>query len=268
MVDVFISYPRRERARADLIKTKLTALGLDLFFDIEGIDGGAEFPAIITHALDNSKAVLACCSPLYFTREWCLHEAHEGADGRKLVPVIMERFHRAAPPVNLRRINFLDLSDWSGQEVHENWTRTISSIAKLTGKSLSSKKAPLQLVGKKRATPVYATTFDARPEFIADLRATWTSFVNRQDQAAVEKFLDRVRLVAPGSGVEFEVENWLNELREAHAAQKAKIAADKMARNQVRREATVRQSFPHGRGKSVSVEVRTSRFRQNPNESG
>lgn len=37
MVDVFISYPRKERARAERIKAKLEALKLDLFFDLEGI---------------------------------------------------------------------------------------------------------------------------------------------------------------------------------------------------------------------------------------
>ena len=43
MVDVFISYPRKEREKVEPIKAKFEALGLDIFFDLEGIDGGENF---------------------------------------------------------------------------------------------------------------------------------------------------------------------------------------------------------------------------------
>lgn len=136
MADVFISYARQERDRAEQIKSKLDELKLDLFFDIESIDGGAAFPVVLTKALDGSRAVLACCSPYYFTRPWCMSEAHEGATRGILVPVILERFERTAPPLNLRGLNFLDLSDWSGGDDHEDWNRALLTLGKLVGRDL------------------------------------------------------------------------------------------------------------------------------------
>jgi formylglycine-generating enzyme required for sulfatase activity len=137
LVDVFISYPRAERARAEPIKARLEALGLEVFFDIDGVDGGAKFPAAITRALDASKAVLACCSPLYFTRPWCLDEAHEGVTRDILVPVVTERFARTAPPVNMRSLNFLNLVGWVGDDAHEEWRRTLAALSKLVGRGLT-----------------------------------------------------------------------------------------------------------------------------------
>ncbi|MEM1106954.1 MAG: TIR domain-containing protein [Pseudomonadota bacterium] len=50
MVDVFISYARRQRAMVEPLKARFEAMGLDVFFDLEGIDGGAVLPDVITCA--------------------------------------------------------------------------------------------------------------------------------------------------------------------------------------------------------------------------
>lgn len=216
MVDVFISYPRALRAKVEPIKAKLDALGLDCFFDIESIDGGAEFPAVITRAIDGSKAVLACCSPLYFTRPWCLSEAHEGLARGILVPVILEPFERTMPPLNLRdhRINFLDLSAWCGEDAHEDWNRTLLSLGKLVGRELapSLKRALLGGLRVEGEAPAPTGPEKARADLLTDLRATWAAFPAKSNAAAVKRFLDRIHAVAAGSGLEFEVEHHLNQL--------------------------------------------------------
>ena len=47
----------------------------------------------------------------------------------------------------------------------------------------------------------------------ADFRATWTSFPDRDDVKAVEKFLTRLREAVPGTGLEFEVEHHLESMQ-------------------------------------------------------
>lgn len=73
--DVFISYPRSEKEKATPIYDELTSLGLTVFFDIDNIDAGDTFPDRINNALNISKSVLCCWSPLYFERPWCMIEA-------------------------------------------------------------------------------------------------------------------------------------------------------------------------------------------------
>lgn len=140
MAEVFISYPRLERAGAERIKAKLEALGVGVFFDIQGMDAGVVFPDALTKALDTAKAVIACCSPLYFTRPWCLIEAREGHARQILVPVILDKFERTTPPVDLRHVNYLNLSDWTGADGHEDWGRTLRALARHLGREISASK--------------------------------------------------------------------------------------------------------------------------------
>ena len=227
MVDVFISYPRAQRERAEPIKAKLQALDLDVFFDIDGIDGGAEFPSVITKALDTSRAVLACCSPLYFTRPWCITEFAEGHERKVLVPLTLERFERTAPPANARRLNYLDLTAWSGEDAHEDWNRALITLGKLVGRELAPplKKSFLGgvAVGETPAAPQAAAQ---RADMLEDLRRTWASFPAKDDPAVVERFLARVREQAPGSGLEFEVEHHLDMLRRAETERRERAAAE------------------------------------------
>ncbi len=238
MVDVFISYPRRERERAERIKAKLETLKLDIFFDIEGIDGGAVFPRVISNALDASKAIVCCWSPLYFTRPWCVMEAREGlareGQSARILPICLERFDRTAPDVEFRSLNYFDLTNWSGEDEHEDWNRTLLTLGKLVGRDLAG---PLKkgLFGGVKATgpaPAAPEPAAARADIVADLRETWRGFPARDDEAAVERFLARVRAAAPGSGLEFEVEHHLDELKRVRAPQVAREAAEAEARRQ------------------------------------
>jgi hypothetical protein len=185
VVDVFISYPRRERDRAERIKGKLEALKLDIFFDIEGIDGGAVFPRVISNALDASKAIVCCWSPLYFTRPWCVMEAREGLarDGQpaRILPVCLERFERTAPDVEFRSLNYFDLTNWSGEDEHEDWNRTLLTLGKLVGRELAPPLKKGLFGGLKASGPAPTAPEPAtvRADIVADLRETWRTFPAR-----------------------------------------------------------------------------------------
>lgn len=137
MADVFISYPRSQRALVEPIKQRLEALGLSVFFDVHGIDGGAEFPDVIDRELRACKAVLSCWSQAYFERRWCMIEARIGLDKNILVPIAIQRFEKDAPPADLRFVNFYNLSDWSGDDAHDEWTRTLGMLSRYVGRTLT-----------------------------------------------------------------------------------------------------------------------------------
>ncbi len=242
MVDVFISYPRSSREKAEAIMVELDALGLDCFFDVENIDGGANFPDVIDRALRESKAVLCCWSPLYFERPWCMIECRDALARGIIVPVAIEPFEVLAPPADLRQINWFDLVGWNGEETHEGWNQTLQSIGKHVGRALtpSLKKT---LPGSDMEAPAPSQGEQARAGLLADLRATWASFPAKSDTDAVQRFLERVRAVAGSSGIEFEVEHHLDELRrgaERRAEEAARAEAARRARDVAAAEASRR----------------------------
>lgn len=240
MIDVFISYSRANRAKAEAVRLKLEAFSLDYYFDLEKTDGGANFPDVIDRALRDSKAVLCCWSPAYFASSWCMIECRDGLARGKLVPVAVEPFDMFAPPADLRQINWFDLVGWNGENDHENWRRTWRSLGKLVGRDdASPSTAPLAggpAVGLAAAPASGAAM--RRADILADLRATWAGFQAKSDIGAVERFFARVRMVAADSGVAFEVEQHLDELRieatRAEAARRARETAEISARRMER----------------------------------
>ncbi len=234
MVDVFISYARLQRDKVEPLKARFEAMGLDVFFDLEGIDGGANFPDVITRALDTSKAVLTCWSPLYFTRPWCLIEAREGMSRDILVPITIEAFDRTAPPADLRHVNYYDLTGWRGEDTHENWNLTLQRLGRLVGRDLAPQLKTGLFGGTKvtQPAPEPPPAVEARSDMLADLRATWEAFPTRENADAVARFLARVQANASGSGLEFEVEHHLDELRRAADAERAKAEAEARVRRE------------------------------------
>ena len=232
MVDVFISYPRSSRDKVDAIIDKLDALGIDCFFDVENIDAGANFPDAIDRALRDSKAVLCCWSPRYFSRPWCMIECRDALARGIMVPVAVEPFENLAPPADLRQINWFDLVDWSGEDAHAGWTQTLQSLGKLVGRELApSLRRTLPGGLRVDAEPPDAPgDVRARADVLADLRATWAGFPARSDLEAVQRFLDRVRKVAESSGIEFEIEHHLDELRRGAERRAEEAERNKAAR--------------------------------------
>jgi formylglycine-generating enzyme required for sulfatase activity len=138
VVDVFISYPRAERGKVEPIREKLQALGLEVFLDIHGIDGGDTFPDVIDRTLKSAKAVLGIWSPRAFQSKWCMIECRVGAMRGVLVPVALERFSELDMKSEFMATNYLDLTDFDGRENHEGWQRTLRSLSRHVGRELGA----------------------------------------------------------------------------------------------------------------------------------
>lgn len=133
--DVFISYARTDSARARMIRERLTALGLSVFFDTEGIDTGEEFPVIIDRAVKGAKCVLGLWSRNAFAGRWVRIESRIGHDQNKLVPAMIDSMRPEELPAEFYNVNVVSLADFHGQENHEGWQRVVRAIGKRVGRS-------------------------------------------------------------------------------------------------------------------------------------
>ncbi|MEI6757710.1 MAG: TIR domain-containing protein [Chlorobium sp.] len=128
MADIFISYAREDLDRVKPIVEELKKRGWSVFFDVESIHGGANWPSVIDEALDNSHCVLVFWSftsvdikrhPLVWG------EAEKGRNKDILVPV---RIDTVDSPTGFRHIHTIDLCGCKKNSSHEALRQIIEAI--------------------------------------------------------------------------------------------------------------------------------------------
>ena len=129
MADVFLSYARTERAIAEPIKDRLEALGLTVFFDVEGLDGGDLFPDVLDQEVKSAGAVVSCWSPHALTRPWVKAECRIGMARDVLVPVAIKPLGVMDVPVEFSGVNYVDLTALNDNPDDENWSLLVRSLA-------------------------------------------------------------------------------------------------------------------------------------------
>ncbi len=128
MADVFISYKREERKRCEHIAEKLTALGLDVWFDAR-LEAGVSFDREIERALGKAKAVLVLWSSKSVDSQWVRNEAGVGKKSNKLVAASLEECQL---PVALVDVHHESLHDPNFQDDDAAWLKIVERIASLT----------------------------------------------------------------------------------------------------------------------------------------
>ncbi len=131
MIDVFISYARRNRDQVLAIKKLLDDKGLDVFFDVEGgVDGGDVYTDVVDQKLREAKAVLGCWTPHALTRRWIKIECHIALDQDKLVVAEIERIKQDEVPAVFYQVNREDLTSFANDPNHPAWRRLENTLAK------------------------------------------------------------------------------------------------------------------------------------------
>lgn len=119
MADVFISYAREDRAKADQIARGLQAMGLDCFWDTE-IPPGQTWADYIEDKLSQCKVVIVLWSAHSTGSQWVREEARMGRDAGKLIPAMLD----ASPaPFGFGEVQAANLSTWRGEANHADWRR-------------------------------------------------------------------------------------------------------------------------------------------------
>ena len=137
MGHVFISYAREDRERVSALASALESAGISVWLD-DRLVAGSHFDTAIEEALAQARAVVVAWSPASVASRWVRAEAGDGLDRGILVPVKIEP---TQTPLEFRRVQTVDLSDWSGEPTHEEFVKLMAALKpELAAKPRSAKK--------------------------------------------------------------------------------------------------------------------------------
>lgn len=130
MADIFISYARLDRERVAPLKQALDGLGLNSFFDIDGLDGGDTFPDVLDREVKNAKVVLGCWTPHALQRDWVKAECAIAHEQKTLVPLEFDPLGPIDVPAAFFRLQRVNVSTWRGESKHDGWLSAIRAISR------------------------------------------------------------------------------------------------------------------------------------------
>lgn len=204
MADVFISYARKDKARVAPLKAALDHLGVDAFFDLDGIDGGDRFPDVLDQTVKAARVVFGCWTPHALVREWVKIECAIAQSRETLVPLEFEAVNAIDVPAAFYQLHRVNLTDWQGETGHDGWLAAVRAMARKL-------KTPALL---DRANAIAAVTEDFRhltqtsgPE-MAVLWQAWEALAAGSDRAALAELGDQ----AKGTAIAALVEGKLRDL--------------------------------------------------------
>jgi len=124
MADLFVSYASADREKARLLAETLIARGYSVWWD-RTIPPGRIFDEVIQEALSAAKCVIVLWSQASVKSNWVKTEAAEAEARDILVPAIIEN---AALPIEFKRIQSANLTDWDGETRHHEFAGLLKSI--------------------------------------------------------------------------------------------------------------------------------------------
>ncbi|MBK8815701.1 MAG: TIR domain-containing protein [Methylococcaceae bacterium] len=145
MSDIFISYSSADKEKAEQLANSFAQKGWSVWWDRQ-IPPGKSFDDVIENALNAARCVIVLWSKDSVSSRWVKTEAAEAAVKGVLVPVMIDN---AAIPLEFKRIEAADLSDWTGNEVHFEFTHLLKTI-----ESLLSENAPQTQAKQNPAKPI------------------------------------------------------------------------------------------------------------------
>jgi len=130
MAELFLSYSRKDAARAQRFTEWLEREGHDVWRDEDDIGGGASFSSEIEKALKECDCVLVLWSADSVQSAWVRDEACFGRDAGRLIPFTLDG---AEPPLGFRQFQSIDLSKWKGRGEPTGAERIRQAIERTTG---------------------------------------------------------------------------------------------------------------------------------------
>ena len=129
MSDIFISYAREDRPRAEAIAKALEEHGWSVWWDRD-IRAGKNIASVIEEEIGKARCVVVLWSATSVRRDWVNDEAREGNERGILVPVLIENVR---PPLGFRSMHAADLTGWERDAAAPAFRRLCSDIEALIG---------------------------------------------------------------------------------------------------------------------------------------
>lgn len=130
MADVFLSYAREDRARAEQVAQGLAAAGIDVFWDNE-IPPGQTWADYIESKLTQCKALIVLWSEHSTKSQWVREEARMGRDKGVLIPAMIDA---SQAPFGFGEVQAANLSGWRGEEDNADWRRFVGAVRAAAGR--------------------------------------------------------------------------------------------------------------------------------------
>jgi hypothetical protein len=127
MAELFVSYASADRDKAKLVAERLMHEGYSVWWD-RTIPPGRVFDEVIQEALNAAKCVIVLWSAASVRSNWVKTEAAEAAAHDRLVPAFIERVE---PPIEFKRIQAADLSNWDGEDDHPELNNVLAAVRRL-----------------------------------------------------------------------------------------------------------------------------------------
>lgn len=138
MPDIFISYKKEERVVANLLATRLTEAGYDVWWD-DALLAGERFEDEITNVLDQSGLVVVLWSRQSVQSDWVKAEAESARQQKKALPVIIDDLPASKMPLLYRGMHAARLAGWEGEAEHSGWLELTGSIRDRLGRARGPK---------------------------------------------------------------------------------------------------------------------------------
>lgn len=189
MPDIFISYSRRDAARAECFADGLRAEGFDVWWDV-ALRAGEDFDRGIERAINEARAVVVLWSAESVASRWVRAEATIAQRNGSLAPVMIETCTR---PIMFELTQTPDLSHWHGDRTDRSWIALVADIRRLVGTSKAA-AVPERRARERRHVTVLCCGL-ARPAGDDDDPEDWhaaTLGLHRAASAALAPFDCRV----------------------------------------------------------------------------
>ena len=208
MPDIFVSYSRVDRPRAEVIVGALRAEGFSVWWDTD-LRPGESYDEVTEENLRNAGAVVVLWSKTSVKSKWVRAEATMGDRHSVLTPVLIEDCDR---PLRFELMQTEDLTVWSGDRTERNWRSLVSAIKVALGQEAPTTDSAIHTASERNA----AGAADASNETIES--TFWSTIHDTEDPAELRAYLKRypkgvyvelanARLASLGaSGVVAEVE--------------------------------------------------------------
>lgn len=131
MADVFISYRKSDRARAEALAKALRVENVDVWWD-DNLETGETFDEKIQSVLNQAKAVIVVWSKESVKSDWVRAESFIGRDRGVLVPVMIQPVNI---PVPFNVLHTANLAGWHGDRAHAGYRDVVKQVKELAGKS-------------------------------------------------------------------------------------------------------------------------------------
>jgi formylglycine-generating enzyme required for sulfatase activity len=153
MTDIFLSYSRADRPKAEIMAKALEADGFSVWWD-KVLRAGQTYDEVTETMLREAQVVIVLWSQTSVQSKWVRAEATLGQRNCELVPAMIEEAER---PIMFELVQTADLIGWEGDRSETRWTEFVDDIKRSLHKAKTTENAaPVPPPASKPASPVPA----------------------------------------------------------------------------------------------------------------